>query len=200
MKNTESALKAAGLGFGNAVMMHVFLDDPGNYDAAMKVYGGFFKKGGEPAIAVVPVDWIPGDSRVLVTCWAVRDMKKKKVIPTGDMPAAIIPKNASPAVWAGDTSISALEEKRPAARVPMWADRCVLWPRTIKSARCRGTRFRFDRIGHNWDHRRLRAMNNISKNSIPPGRACAPASLPPPRASADRRWYGRRSSRRKRNN
>ncbi len=89
MKNTESALKAAGLGFGHAVMMHVFLDNPENYNAAMKVYGGFFKKGAEPAIAVVPVDWIPGDSRVLVTCWAVRDMKKKKVVLTGDMPASI---------------------------------------------------------------------------------------------------------------
>lgn len=110
MKNTESALKAAGLGFGNAVMMHVFLDDPENYDAAMKVYGGFFKKGSEPALAVIPVDWIPSDSRVLVTCWAVRDMKKKKVVLTGDISSAIIPKNASPAVWAGDTLyLSALE-------------------------------------------------------------------------------------------
>jgi len=103
MKNTESALKDAGLGFGHAVMMHVFIDDPKNYGAAMKVYGTFFKKGSEPALAVVPVDWIPGDSRVLVTCWAVRDLTARKVVRTDDPSGIFTLTHASPAVWAGDT-------------------------------------------------------------------------------------------------
>jgi len=117
MRNTEAALKAAGLDFRHAVMVHLFLDRRENHSIANRVYSEFFTYGNEPARATVFVDWIPGESQVLVSCWAMKNLKSRKVVrpPSmkyGPVEAAM---TASPAVWAGNTLyLSALTGLDPA--------------------------------------------------------------------------------------
>jgi 2-iminobutanoate/2-iminopropanoate deaminase len=105
MRNVQATLKEAKLDFRNAVMVHLFLDSYDNYAAAAKIYNEFFKKGDEPALACVFVDWIPGGSHVEVTCWAAMDIKGRKTVRPSDMKS--LPGKsafaASPAVWAGNT-------------------------------------------------------------------------------------------------
>ncbi len=105
MKNVEATLKQAGLDFRHAVMMHVFLDKYENAAVANKVYSEFFEFGNEPARATVFVDWIPGGSHVEVTCWAVTQLKNRKVLrPAGwKYGPGEMAMTASPAVWAGQT-------------------------------------------------------------------------------------------------
>ena len=105
MRNVQVTLKEAGLDFRHAVMMHLFLDSYENYAVAAKVYSEFFKRGDEPALACVFVDWIPGGSHVELTCWAATNLKNRKAVRPPDMKS--IPGEsalaASPAVWAGNT-------------------------------------------------------------------------------------------------
>ncbi len=105
MRNVESTLKEAGLGFRNVVMSHVFLDKYENLDVANRVYNEFFEDGNEPACATVFVDWIPGESHVEVTCIATTDLSSRKLVrPAGQKPAPFEGMvTASPAVWAGNT-------------------------------------------------------------------------------------------------
>jgi 2-iminobutanoate/2-iminopropanoate deaminase len=117
MKNVETALKDAGLGFQNAVMMHVILDKYENFEVANKVYSSYFKPGDEPACATIYAQWIPGDSHVEVACWATTDLNKRKVIRTASSKfgAAEGNVNASAAVQVGNmvytSSLSGFDPK-----------------------------------------------------------------------------------------
>lgn len=104
MRNVETTLKQAGLGFEHVVMSHVFLDDPANVEVAGQVYAEFFEEGNLPACVTVPVDWIPGGSHVEITCIATTDLARRKVVEVeGVAPGLAGAVAASPAVWAGDT-------------------------------------------------------------------------------------------------
>jgi 2-iminobutanoate/2-iminopropanoate deaminase len=101
MRNVETTLKQAGLDFGNVVFSQVFVDKSADRSLTAKVYGECFKAGDEPALATVPVDWIPGGSHVEVTCIATTDLTRRKVV----RPASLggVSQASSAAVWAGDT-------------------------------------------------------------------------------------------------
>jgi reactive intermediate/imine deaminase len=104
MRNVGSVLNAAGIGFENVVMSHVYLNNYDNYGIANKVYSEFFEYGNEPARATIFVDSIPGDSHVEITCIATTDLSTRKVVrPTAFKygPEEMAP-TASPAVWAGN--------------------------------------------------------------------------------------------------
>lgn len=105
MKNVETTLKEAGLGFGHVVMTNVFLDPTGDVAAADKVYREFFEPGTEPAVATAGVDWLPGGSHVEVTCVATTDLAARRVVRADGVklgPAeGSVTGNA--AVWAGPT-------------------------------------------------------------------------------------------------
>jgi 2-iminobutanoate/2-iminopropanoate deaminase len=117
MKNVETALKDAGLGFQNAVMMHVILDNYDNFEVANKVYSSYFKPGDEPACATIYAQWIPGDSHVEIACWATTDLSKRKVIRTASSKfgSAEGNVNASAAVQVGNmvytSSLSGFDPK-----------------------------------------------------------------------------------------
>jgi 2-iminobutanoate/2-iminopropanoate deaminase len=101
MRNVEATLKQAGLDFGNVVFSQVFIDKSADRAVTNKVYGEYFKAGDEPALATVPVDWIPGGSHVEVTCVATTDLSRRKVVRPANL--AGVPEASSAAVWAGDT-------------------------------------------------------------------------------------------------
>jgi 2-iminobutanoate/2-iminopropanoate deaminase len=105
MRNVQSTLKEAKLDFRNAVMIHLFLDNPDNAVAAAKVYREFFKPGTEPALSQVDVDWLPGGTHVEVSCWATSSMKERKAVQIDDV-LSIYGRHMFPAadaVWAGNT-------------------------------------------------------------------------------------------------
>ena len=69
--------------------------------ATESAYGEFFKAGDEPALAIVPVDWIPGGSHVEVTCIATTDLSRRRVVRPSKLSG--VPRASSAAVWSGDT-------------------------------------------------------------------------------------------------
>ena len=117
IRNVEATLKQAGLGFENVVFSQVFLDKTADRTVTEQVYGEAFKAGDEPALAVVPVDWIPGGSHVEITCVATTDLSRRRAIRPASL--AGVPPSSSAAVWAGDTlylsGLSGLESSNKAA-------------------------------------------------------------------------------------
>jgi 2-iminobutanoate/2-iminopropanoate deaminase len=101
MRNVQTTLKLAGLDFGNVVFSQVFIDRTADRAVTSKVYGEFFKAGDEPALAIVPVNWIPGGSHVEVTCIATTNLSRRKVVRPSNLTGA--PHASSAAVWSGDT-------------------------------------------------------------------------------------------------
>lgn len=101
MRNVEATLKAAGLDFGHVVFSQIFLDKMADRAMTEEVYAGYFKAQHQPALAVVPVDWIPGGSHVEITCIATTDLARRKVVRPPSL--TTVPGAASAAVWAGDT-------------------------------------------------------------------------------------------------
>ncbi len=101
MRNVEATLKLAGLDFSSAVFIQVFVDKTADRAATAQVYAEFFPAGDEPALATVPVDWIPGGSHVEITCIATTDRARRKVVRPPSLTA--VPPSASAGVWAGDT-------------------------------------------------------------------------------------------------
>jgi 2-iminobutanoate/2-iminopropanoate deaminase len=119
LRNVQNTLNGAKLDLRNAVMIHLFLDNPENVETAAKVYREFFKFGSAPALSTVFVDWIPGGSHVEITCWAATDLKNRKAVRPANMKTlhgeTLFP--ASPAVWAGNTLyLSAVSGFDPAAK------------------------------------------------------------------------------------
>ena len=101
MSNVAATLKAAGLDWDNVVFSQVFLDGDADRAVTEEVYAGYFKPLHQPALAVVPVRWIPGGSHVEITCIATTDLARRKVVRPPSLTA--VPAGASAGVWAGDT-------------------------------------------------------------------------------------------------
>ena len=59
MKNIESILKEAGLGFKNVVRSKIYLTDMSNFSKVNEVYGSYFEKGHEPARTTIEVSGLP---------------------------------------------------------------------------------------------------------------------------------------------
>src|SRR5205814_857580 len=121
MRNVEATLKEAGLDFRHVVMSHIFVDDASNRDAANRVYGEFFEKGTEPALAEAVVDWIPGGSHVEVTCIATTDLAARRVVRPADIKLA----TGSAAVWAGNTLYTSQFAGVAQGRLPTGVDEQV---------------------------------------------------------------------------
>jgi 2-iminobutanoate/2-iminopropanoate deaminase len=71
MKNLESVLAAAGLGFGNVVKTTVFLQDMSEFSAMNEVYARFFGAH-RPARSTVAVGGLPRGVRVEIELIAAR--------------------------------------------------------------------------------------------------------------------------------
>ena len=59
MKNIESILKEASLGFKNVVRSKIYLTDMSNFSKVNEVYGSYFEKGNEPARTTIEVSGLP---------------------------------------------------------------------------------------------------------------------------------------------
>ena len=59
MKNIESILKEASLGFKNVVRSKIYLTDMSNFSKVNEVYGSYFEKGHEPARTTIEVSGLP---------------------------------------------------------------------------------------------------------------------------------------------
>jgi 2-iminobutanoate/2-iminopropanoate deaminase len=97
MRNVEATLKEAGLDLRHIVMSRVFLDEPTNRAAVLRIYNDFFEDGSEPASELTLVDWIPGGSHIEITCIATTDLERRKVVRLTQQGPGFH------AVWAGDT-------------------------------------------------------------------------------------------------
>ncbi|MBD3402071.1 reactive intermediate/imine deaminase [candidate division GN15 bacterium] len=70
MKNVESVLKAAGLGFADVVKTTIFLDDLADFAAVNEVYGKYFPDK-QPARSTIEVERLPLDVMVEVEVIAI---------------------------------------------------------------------------------------------------------------------------------
>lgn len=66
MRNLETVLKAAGIGFENVVKTTIFLKDMGLFATVNEAYGSFFKKD-FPARETVAVKGLPRDVNVEIS-------------------------------------------------------------------------------------------------------------------------------------
>jgi 2-iminobutanoate/2-iminopropanoate deaminase len=71
MKNIESILKEASLGFKNVVRSKIYLTDMSNFSKVNEVYGSYFEKGHEPARTTIEVNGLPLDVDVEIDMIAV---------------------------------------------------------------------------------------------------------------------------------
>jgi 2-iminobutanoate/2-iminopropanoate deaminase len=71
MKNIESILKVAGLGFGDIVKTSIFLKSMNDFPKVNEIYGSFFKTQ-PPARETVEVSRLPKDAIVEISCIAVK--------------------------------------------------------------------------------------------------------------------------------
>lgn len=71
MKNLESILQAAGLGFGNVVKTSIFLKSMNDFPKVNEIYGSYFKEN-PPARETVEVSRLPKDATVEISCIAVK--------------------------------------------------------------------------------------------------------------------------------
>ena len=104
MKNTESALHEAGLGFENVVWCNIYLDRYENLGIFDTVYREFIESGNEPARVAVFVEEIPGGNHVEITCIATTDIQSRKIVrpPGMKYDSNEMDLIASPGVWAGN--------------------------------------------------------------------------------------------------
>ena len=97
LREVEAVLKMAGLDMRHVVKSFCYLEDPEKYAEFNKIYGEFFP-GNPPARTTLGVPFVPGDSRIEITCIAYTDLSEIKQI--GAAPAGF---PFSPAILAGTT-------------------------------------------------------------------------------------------------
>jgi len=104
MKNTESALYEAGLGFEHVVWCNIYLDRYENLEIFDNVYSEFVESGNEPARITIFVEEIPDGSHVEITCVATTDIQLRKIVRLQGMnyDSNAMETIASPGVWAGN--------------------------------------------------------------------------------------------------
>jgi len=71
MKNIDSILQAAGLGFSNVVKCTIFLRNMGDFPQVNEVYGSYFSNM-PPARETVEVSKLPKEANVEISCIAVK--------------------------------------------------------------------------------------------------------------------------------
>lgn len=98
MKNIETVLGTAGLGWSDVARCRVFLADARDYVAMNAAYGSFFGTAPPPARSTVQARLMVPEGRVEVQCVAVRDPGRKVVLAAGTTPPD---RPFSPSIQAG---------------------------------------------------------------------------------------------------
>ncbi|MDA8018759.1 MAG: RidA family protein [Thermoanaerobaculia bacterium] len=98
MRNVETVLDTAGFGWKDVARCRVFLADARDYRAMNAAYGSFFGDAAPPARSTVQARLMLPEGRVEVQCIAVRDAKRRAVLPAGTSPSNL---SFSPSILAG---------------------------------------------------------------------------------------------------
>jgi enamine deaminase RidA (YjgF/YER057c/UK114 family) len=82
LEHVRSIVEAAGLTMDHVVYSQMYLSDPGAYAEALAAWRDYFKGAG-PALAVLGVSRMPGDTPVEINAVALTDLTRRRVIRGG---------------------------------------------------------------------------------------------------------------------
>jgi reactive intermediate/imine deaminase len=90
LDNVRAIVEAAGLTMEHVVYSQLYVTDPSAYDAVLAAWSEYFKGEG-PALAVLGVSRMPGDTPVEINAVAVIDLGLKRVVRTGTRAPGVPP-------------------------------------------------------------------------------------------------------------